>query len=126
MKEYFKPTSRKILGVIILLFIFSMGGLIPYFADPTKFITGEQSILLGFPLVYGAIKGANIEGFTPVNLIINIIIFYLIVCIISIAFSGKKKEDKTNQEVKQEERKNYVSDSNSGGGNTSTSNQTQP
>ena len=112
MKEYFKLTSRKILGVIILLFLFSLIGVIPYFSDPIKILTGQSNVFLGWPLVYISIKGTSTNDFNIPFLIIDIIFFYLILCLLAFIFKGRKKQN--------------VPNSNSGGGDTSTSNQTQP
>ena len=108
MKEYFKPTSRKILGVIILLFLFSLVGILPYVSDPVKFLTGQNDLFFGFPLVYVSIKGASISNFNIPFLLIDIIFFYLILCVLAFALKGRKEKN--------------VPNSNSGGGNTSPSN----
>jgi len=108
MKEFFKPTGRKILGIIILLFLFSfIGFFLQYIANPTNFITGQNTIPIGLPLVFVSIGGS----FNIVNLIIDIIIFYLITCLLAIIFKRRKEN---------------VPTSNSGGRDTSPANQTQP
>jgi len=113
MKEYFKPTLKKILGTIILVFLLSfIGFFLEYISNPSKFVLGQQPITLGFPLNYVSIGGTGISNLNILNLIIDIIIFYLIVCVLSIVFRGRKKEN--------------VPSSNSGGGNTSPPDQTQP
>jgi Na+/alanine symporter len=114
MKEYFKPTGRKILGVIILILLFSfIIFFISYTAEPSKFFTGDNPILIGWPLVFISIGGNEAtNNFNIVNLIIDIIIFYFVTCILAIIFKGRKKEN--------------VPNSNSGGRDTSPANQTQP
>lgn len=115
MKEYFKITGKKILGVIILLFFFSfVSFFLQYISNPSNYMINQNNnlIIIGLPLDYFSIGGKGIENFKTVNLIIDIIIFYLIVCLFSIAFKGGKKEN--------------VPNSNSGGGNPSSSNQAQP
>ena len=112
MREYFKLTSRKILGIIILLFLFSLIGIMPYFSDPLKILTGQSNIFLGWPLVYISIKGSTPSDLNIPFLIIDIIFFYLILCLLAFIFKERKKEN--------------VPNSNSGGGDTSISNQTQP
>lgn len=112
MKEYFKLTARKVLGVIILLLLFSLIGLLPYFSDPLKILTGQGSIFFGWPLVYLSIQGSTISNFNIPLLIIDIIFFYLIICLLTFIFKRRKKEN--------------VPNSVSGGGDTSTPNQTQP
>jgi hypothetical protein len=112
MKEYFKLTSRKILGVIILLFLFSfLSFFFQYVSNPVNYVTGQYSISIGLPLVYLSIGGKGIENFNTFNLLIDIIIFYLITCALAFVFKRRKEN---------------VPNSNSGGGNTSTSNQAQP
>jgi hypothetical protein len=112
MKEYFKLTTRKILGIIILLFLFSfLGFFLQYISNPTSYVTNPSPIPIGLPLVYVSI-GSRIENFNIFNLIIDIIIFYLITCFFAIAFRRRKKEN--------------VPTSNSGGGNPSPANQAQP
>ena len=112
MKEYFKLTSKKILGIIILLFLFSLLGILPYFSDPLKILTGQANIFLGWPLVYISIQGASASNFNIPFLLIDIIFFYLILCLLAFVFKKRRKEN--------------VPNSNSGGGNTSSPNQTQP
>jgi hypothetical protein len=80
-----------------------------YISNPTSYITNPIGI--GLPLVYVSI-GSKIENFNIFNLIIDIIIFYLVVCLFAIAFKGGKKEN--------------VPNSNSGGRNPSSPNQAQP
>jgi len=112
MKEHFKPTGRKILGVIILLFLFSfIGFFLQYVSNPTSYVTGQYSILIGLPLVYLSIGGKGIENFNIFNLVADVIIFYLITCIFAIAFKRRKQN---------------VPNSNSGGGNPSPASQAQP
>jgi hypothetical protein len=112
MKEYFKPTPKKILGVIIFLFLFSfLGFFFQYISNPTIYVTGQNAIPLGLPLVYATITGSAFNNFNILYLIIDIIIFYLIICVLSIIFKGRKKEN--------------VPISNSGGGNPSPANQAQ-
>lgn len=112
MKEYFKLTSRKILGVIILLFLFSLVGIAPYFSNPLNILTGQNDIFLGWPLVYIAIQGASISSFNIPFLLIDIIFFYLILCLLAFIFKRRKEKN--------------VPNSNSTGGNTSSPNQAQP
>jgi hypothetical protein len=123
MIEYFKPTTKKILGVIILTVMFSLLGLIPFVSNPLKFIQGESNIMFGFPLVYATLSGAAINNVNILNMLIDIIIFYFAICFLSIIFRSKKDEDKVNQEGRKEEN---VPNSNSPGGNTSSPNETQP
>jgi hypothetical protein len=129
MKEYFKPTTTKILGVIILMVIFSLFGVIPYMSDPLKFLTGEAKILFGFPLVYATLTGAVINNVNILNMLIDIIIFYFAICFLSIIFRSKKKEESAIPQVNQSQegrKEENVPNSNSPGGNTSSPNETQP
>jgi TRAP-type C4-dicarboxylate transport system permease small subunit len=114
MKEYFKPTVRKILGVIILLALSSfMAFFIQYTANVSSFISGELKVSIGWPLNYFSISGSGaIDSFNILYLIIDIIIFYLITCVLAIIFRGRKKEN--------------VPNSDSGGRDTSPTNQAQP
>jgi hypothetical protein len=112
MKEYFKLTGKKILGIIILLFLFSfISFFLQYISNPTTYVLGQYTISIGLPLDYASLGGKGIENFKIFNLIIDIIIFYFIVCLFSIAFKGGKKQN--------------VPNSNSGGGSPSPTNQTQ-
>ena len=105
MKEHFKLTLRKTLGILILLFLFSfIDFFLKYISNPTNYIMNISNVLIGFPLVF-----YSIENFNILNLIIDIIIFYLIICILSLVFKRRKKEN--------------VPNSNSGRGSTSTTNQ---
>ncbi|MFH1229144.1 MAG: hypothetical protein V1678_01830 [Candidatus Aenigmatarchaeota archaeon] len=122
MKEHFIPTAKKILGVIILVFIFSLFGLLPFISNPTAFITGQGRMAFGLPLYYVSLQGGSLSEIRYINLLIDIVFFYFIVCVLSLAFGGKKDEDKVKQE---EGRKDYVSNSDSAGGNSSSANQTQ-
>ena len=112
MKEYFKLTSRKILGIIILLFLFSfIGFFFQYISNPASYVTGQYAISIGFPLIYITIGGKETtNNFNIFNLIIDIIIFYLITCVLSIIFKRRKEN---------------VPNSNSGGRSTSPTIQTQ-
>jgi len=114
MKEYFKLTGKKILGVIILLFLFSfISFFMQYISNPTNYVTGQNTIPIGLPLFFISIGGKEgTSNFNMFSLIIDIIIFYLVVCLFAIAFKGGKKEN--------------VPNSNSGGGNPSSPNQAQP
>jgi len=114
MKEYFKPTGRKILGVIILILSVSfIIFFVSYVSEPSKFFTNDYPILIGWPLVFISIGGKETtNNFNIVNLIIDIVIFYFVMCVLSIIFKGRKKEN--------------VPNSNSGGRDTSPANQTQP
>jgi hypothetical protein len=136
MKEYFKPTTKKILGVIILTVMFSLGGVIPYLANPLSFITGESNIVFGLPFPYASLDDGTISNVNILNMIIDIIIFYFVICLLSMIFRGKKKEDKSNQasqanqvnQTNQEEgrKEEYVPNSDSGGGNPGPADETQP
>lgn len=116
MKEYFKLTGKKVLGVIIMLFLFSfVGFFLQYVANPTGF-TGDFSFPIGLPLPYLYI-GTKIGIFnslyeTIINLVIDIVIFYLITVALAMIFRRRKVEN--------------VPNSNSGGRDTSTPNQAQP
>jgi hypothetical protein len=123
MKEHFIPTGKKILGVVILVFIFSMFGLLPFVSNPTAFVTGQGRLVFGLPLDYISLEGSSLSQIRYINLLIDIVFFYFIVCILSLAFGGKKDEDKEKQE---EGRKDYVSNSDSTGGNSSSASETQP
>ena len=114
MKEYFKLTGKKILGVIILLFLFSfLGFFVQFTSNPTSYLgTSQTPISIGFPLEYISLKGASINSLNPLNLIIDLIIFYLVTVFFALVFRGGKKEN--------------VPNSYSGGGNTSPPNQAQP
>jgi len=111
MINYFKPTTRKILGTIILLFFISFIGLWPAATNPMACIAGKCNMFIGLPLIFFSIneKGETYSNF--INLIIDMIIFYLIICVLSIAFKRRKEN---------------VPNSNSGGRDTSSSNQAQP
>jgi cadmium resistance protein CadD (predicted permease) len=112
MMEHFKPTGKKILGVIILLLTLSfLSFFMQFVANTSKIITGQIPVSIGFPLFYFTISSTS-PNLNIVNLIIDIIIFYLVVSLLSLAFKGRRKEN--------------VPNSNSGGGNTSPPNQTQP
>jgi len=113
MMQYFKPTGKKILGVIIFLLLFSfIGFFLTYVSNPTNFVLGQTLIPVGLPLPYFTLGGSQgISGINVVYLIIDIIIFYLITCVFAIAFRRRKEN---------------VPNSNSGGGNPSPTNQTQP
>ena len=93
MKEYFKPTSRKILGIIILLFLFSfLGFFFQYISNPTSYVTGQFAISIGWPLIYFSINEKGVtNNFNIFNLLIDIIIFYLITVLFAMAFKGGKK-----------------------------------
>ncbi|MEM5782009.1 MAG: hypothetical protein QXD43_02320 [Candidatus Aenigmatarchaeota archaeon] len=105
MKEYFKLTTRKVLGVIILLFLFSfIKFFLQYVSNPISYVMDFSKVSLGFPLVFYSLE----NNLNILNLIIDIIFFYLIICFLSIVFRRKKEN---------------VPNSNSGGGNTSSSNQ---
>lgn len=107
MKEYFKPTGKKILGVIILFFLFSfLGFFLQYVANPLS-----SSIPIGLPLAYFSI-GSTIGSTNILYLIIDIIIFYLITVFLAMIFKRRKVEN--------------VPNSDSGGRDTGTPNQTQP
>jgi len=114
VKEYFKLTGKKILGVIILLFLFSfISFFMQYISNPSNYVTNQNAILIGLPLFFMSIGGKEgTSGPNIVNLIIDIIIFYIVIVVFSIVFKGGKKEN--------------VPNSNSGGGNPSPPNQTQP
>ena len=111
MIKYFKPTARKILGVIILLFLFSfISFFLQYIADASRYASGE-TISIGFPLLYFSLGENDVtKSFNIINLIIDIIIFYFITCILAIIFKRRKEN---------------VPNSNSGGRDTSPANQTQ-
>jgi len=112
MKEYFMPTGKKVLGVVILLFLFSMVGIIPYMADPTKFVTGQYNVILGWPMPYVSIDGGSLSNINTVNIAINAIIFYLVICLLGFILKGGKEKN--------------VPNSNIGGGNTGSADKTQP
>ena len=116
MKEYFKLTGKKILGVIILLFFFSfISFFLQYISNPGNYVINQEqnAIMIGLPLFFMSIGGKEGTGnFNIFNLVIDIIIFYFVIVLFSIVFKGGKKQN--------------VPNSNSGGGNTSSPNQTQP
>ncbi len=95
MREYFKLTAKKVLGVIIMLFLFSMVGIIPYVSAPEKFVTGEYNIVLGWPMPYATIKGGALSDLNILNIIIDIVIFYLVMCLLDYIFKGGKKKERS-------------------------------
>jgi hypothetical protein len=119
MLGHFKPTSGKILGVIILLTLMSfVKGILPYMSNPLMAL--DRGISFGFPMDFLTIQGTTINSPNIPSLLIDAVIFYIVVCILSFAFGGKKKQE---QKVEQGRIEQNVPNSYSSGGNTSPSNE---
>jgi len=95
VKEFFKPTARKILVLIILLALLSFINFLPRLFDPLS-CTTMCIIIFGSPLLPFLTLNIRESQIHPAlnisGLIIDLIIFYLILCALFYVFRKKKKE----------------------------------
>ncbi len=96
MTSSFMPTTKKVLGAIILALLLSAVGLMPYLSDPLGFMTGQSTLVFGLPMPYMTLQGMGINNLNIVNLLIDIVIFYLAICVLSMAFKGRNDDNVPN------------------------------
>ncbi len=96
-KEFFKPTIGKIL-LFVLLIILTI--FIPKTAEicsmtPTGVVCGQNSAQgIGYPMFFGTQYSGDVGGLGlyPLNLLINVFVYYLVSCsLVFLYFKIKKK-----------------------------------
>jgi hypothetical protein len=112
IKEAFKPTAAKILGVIIIFALFATYAFVPTLTNPGA-CTTNCSIEVGYPLKFffynfGTGTQSNMN-YNIISFIIDFVIFYFVFCLLSLILNlGRRKN---------------VPNSNSGGRDSSPPNQ---
>jgi hypothetical protein len=109
LKDAFKPSSGKILAIIIIFALIATYGFVPTLTS-SKICVSNCSIEIGYPFKFFFYTwGVGTETFTDFNIfvfIIDILVFYLALCLISLILKIGRKE--------------HVSSSYSGGRDSST------
>lgn len=110
IKEFFKPTARKILTLIILLVLLSFINFLPNLLNPLS-CTATCVVMFGqplFPFLTLNIKEGKISpALNIIGLIIDLVIIYLILCALFYIFRTRKKEvTQLQQELYTGEEKN--------------------
>ena len=104
LKQLLKLDIKKILTILILFVLGSVPGFIPPLTDPGKCINTGCIVTIGLPFPYVVMEwgltSPSVPIFTLLNLVLDIIAFYLITCILFYPF--RKKEEKPQQEQVQE------------------------
>jgi hypothetical protein len=95
LKNAFKPTGGKVLGIIIILALTATYGFIPVITNPEVCMGGGCIVEIGLPYVflfYNLGEGEAITDFNTIVFIIDIVVFYLAICLISLIFEiGRRK-----------------------------------
>ena len=95
IKESFKPTAAKVAGIIVIFALTMTYAFVPTLTNPLA-CTINCSIEIGYPLKflffdYG-IGTLSFNNFIFVNFIINFMIFYFGLCLISLILNiGRRK-----------------------------------
>jgi hypothetical protein len=109
IKDAFKPSSGKILALIIIFALITTYGFVPPLIS-SEICVSDCSVEIGYPFKFFFYTwGVGTQTFMDFNIfvfIIDIIVFYLALCLISLIFKIGRREN--------------VPDSNSGGRDRST------
>ena len=101
LKDAFKPGRGKVLGIIIIFALISTYGFVPSLTSPDICIS-NCSIEIGWPLKFffynwGAATESSMN-FNTINFIINIVVFYLALCLLSLIFKIGRRENVPNSD----------------------------
>jgi len=115
LKDAFKPSRMKILGIVIIFALIGTWGFIPTLTA-SKICISNCFIEIGWPFkfffyTWGG-EASSVMDFNIFVFIIDILIFYLVFCLLSLILKIGRKED--------------VSNSHSGGRDSSTPNEAEP
>jgi len=113
IKEALKPTSTKIVGIIVIFALIATYAFVPSLINPQLSIS-NYTIEMGYPLKFffytTDASNQSFMNFVPVNFIIDLLIFYFVLCLLSLILNlGRRKN---------------VPNSDSRGRDSSTTNQT--
>lgn len=109
----FKPTAAKIVGLIVIFALIATYAFVPSLTNP-QLCSNSCTVAIGYPFDfllfdYGSAT-LSFNNFIVVNFIIDFVIFYLALCLLSLIFNlGRRKN---------------VPNSNSGGRDSSPANET--
>jgi len=121
IKEFFKPTARKILTLVILLALVLFINFIPFLTNPLL-CTSNCVIIFGGPLLPFLTLNIRESQIYPalniIGLIIDLIIIYLILCVLFYIFKKKKKETIQTEQKDYLEKEDYVGEQNVPTGNS--------
>ena len=95
IKEAFKPSAGKILGILIIFAIFATYAFVPNLTNPQACMT-SCDIEVGFPLkfffyTFGSATQSNMN-YNIFSFIIDFVIFYFALCLLSLILNlGRRK-----------------------------------
>jgi hypothetical protein len=95
IKESFKPTAAKILGVIIIFALFATYAFVPTLTNPQACVTNCM-IEVGYPFkfffyTFGTGTQSNMN-YNVITFIIDFLIFYFALCLLSLIVNlGRRK-----------------------------------
>ena len=95
IKQALKPTAAKIFGLIVIFALIATYAFVPALTDPQLCVSG-CTIEIGYPLKFlfydWGVQTQSFKSPVIVNLIIDLVIFYFALCLLSlIANLGRRK-----------------------------------
>lgn len=99
IKQAFKPTAAKILGIIVIFALIATYAFVPTLTNPLA-CTSNCSIEIGYPFKFffynfGSGTQSNMN-YNIVNLIIDFLIFYFALCLLSLIVNLGRRKDVPN------------------------------